>query len=75
MKPDFLGGKVFDDFPLDELAECIDWTPFFHTWELCGSYPEILNDALVGEQAGKLVRRCQGHAKSPRRTLWLRPRP
>ena len=39
---------------LDELVEFIDWTPFFHAWELAGSYPKILDDAIVGEEARKL---------------------
>lgn len=53
-KPSFLGLKVFDNFPLDELLPYIDWTPFFHTWELRGSYPRILNDKTVGVEATKL---------------------
>jgi len=40
---------------LDELLEYIDWTPFFHAWELAGSYPKILNDKVVGEEATKLL--------------------
>ena len=53
-KPAFLGTKVFDDFPLDDLLPYIDWTPFFHTWELRGSYPRILTDKTVGTEASKL---------------------
>ncbi|MGI9211328.1 MAG: methionine synthase [Methylococcaceae bacterium] len=52
--PAFLGSRIFDGYPLAEIAEFIDWTPFFHTWELAGHYPEILNDAVVGEQARTL---------------------
>ncbi|MDZ3824101.1 MAG: methionine synthase [Pseudoxanthomonas sp.] len=44
----------FDDIPLAELVPCIDWTPFFQTWELSGRYPAILDDAVVGEQARAL---------------------
>ena len=40
---------------LDELLAYIDWTPFFHAWELAGSYPKILDDAVVGEEARKLL--------------------
>jgi 5-methyltetrahydrofolate--homocysteine methyltransferase len=41
----------FDDWPLENLRECIDWTPFFRAWELAGNYPAILTDAVVGESA------------------------
>lgn len=53
-KPTFLGTKVFESFPLEELLPYIDWTPFFHTWELRGSYPRILTDKTVGVEASKL---------------------
>jgi len=52
--PAFLGTKVFEDFPLEELVPYIDWTPFFHTWELRGSYPRIFEDKVVGDEAKKL---------------------
>jgi 5-methyltetrahydrofolate--homocysteine methyltransferase len=55
-KPTFLGVRTFDDYPLDELVERIDWTPFFTTWELRGHYPEILSDPKVGEAASSLHR-------------------
>jgi 5-methyltetrahydrofolate--homocysteine methyltransferase len=53
-KPTFTGTKVFEAYPLEELVPYIDWTPFFHTWELRGSYPKIFNDKYVGEEAKKL---------------------
>lgn len=53
-KPSFLGTKVFANFPLADLLPYIDWTPFFHTWELRGSYPRILTDKTVGIEASKL---------------------
>ena len=52
--PRFIGKKVLEDFPLDELVPYIDWTPFFHTWELRGSYPRIFEDKNVGHEAKKL---------------------
>ncbi|HEX7026809.1 MAG TPA: methionine synthase, partial [Gammaproteobacteria bacterium] len=55
-KPAFLGIKTFDDYPLEELRTRIDWSPFFHAWELKGSYPKILDDEFVGEEAKKLYR-------------------
>ncbi|TMK04236.1 MAG: methionine synthase, partial [Alphaproteobacteria bacterium] len=53
-KPAFLGIKTFRDYDLAELAEYIDWTPFFQTWELTGRFPAILDDAKVGEVARSL---------------------
>ena len=53
-KPTFTGTKVLEDYPLEELVPYIDWTPFFHTWELRGSYPRIFEDKYVGVEAKKL---------------------
>ncbi len=50
------GVTVFDDYPLAELIERIDWTPFFNAWELSGRYPAILDDDIVGAQARELYR-------------------
>jgi len=52
--PDKLGIETFEDYPLQELAKCIDWTPFFIAWELAGKFPRILTDKVVGEEATKL---------------------
>ncbi len=49
--PEFTGVRVLDDFPLATLRDYIDWTPFFHTWELRGVYPQILEHEKYGEQA------------------------
>ncbi len=51
--------QVFDNFPLEELRDYIDWTPFFHSWELRGSYPKIFDDAQKGEEAKKLFADAQ----------------
>jgi 5-methyltetrahydrofolate--homocysteine methyltransferase len=53
-KPTFLGTRTFRDYDLGELADYIDWTPFFQTWELTGRYPAILDDPKVGEVARSL---------------------
>ncbi len=53
-KPSFLGNKVFENYSLKEIADFIDWTPFFQTWDLHGKYPKILTDNVVGEQATQL---------------------
>src|SRR5690606_16399671 len=49
--PRLLGLQRFEEYPLEEIARLIDWTPFFQTWELSGRYPKILQDAVVGEAA------------------------
>ena len=58
-QPSFLGVRAFDDYPLAELVDVIDWTPFFHAWELRGAYPRILEDAEVGEAARGLFADAQ----------------
>src|SRR5690606_14840210 len=58
-KPAFIGTKILSDFPLTELEPYIDWTPFFHTWELRGSYPRILTDKVVGVEATALFADAQ----------------
>lgn len=52
--PSFTGIKVIEDFPLAELRNYIDWTPFFATWELAGRYPKIFDDEVIGSEAKKL---------------------
>ena len=52
--PEFTGVRVLDAFPIATLREFIDWTPFFHAWELKGVYPRILNDEKQGAQARQL---------------------
>src|SRR5665647_453893 len=50
-KPSFLGTRTLADYPIAELVDFIDWTPFFQTWELNGKYPAILDDAKLGAVA------------------------
>jgi 5-methyltetrahydrofolate--homocysteine methyltransferase len=72
--PSFEGVRVFDDFPLAELVPRIDWTPFFQTWELAGSYPAILEDPKVGEAARDLFRDAQAMLERIVDEHWLRAR-
>jgi 5-methyltetrahydrofolate--homocysteine methyltransferase len=58
-KPSFTGVQVLDDIDLRELAEYIDWTPFFISWDLAGKYPRILTDEVVGEAATALFNDAQ----------------
>ncbi len=53
-KPAFLGTKVFNDYPLADLVDYIDWGPFFKAWELAGRFPGILDDEVVGKEARML---------------------
>jgi len=53
-KPSFLGTRTLDNYPVAQLVDFIDWTPFFQTWELAGKFPAILDDAKVGEAARAL---------------------
>ena len=53
--PKFIGRRVFKNYDLAEIAQYIDWGPFFQTWDLAGPYPAILEDEIVGEQARKVL--------------------
>ena len=55
-KPSFLGTRVFERWPLEELVDRIDWTPFFQTWELKGHYPDILSKPETAAAATALYR-------------------
>jgi 5-methyltetrahydrofolate--homocysteine methyltransferase len=54
-KPKFIGHRVFKNFDLTELANYIDWGPFFQTWDLAGPYPAILKDEIVGTEAVRVL--------------------
>jgi len=53
-KPNFIGKKIFKDYPLSEIRNYIDWTPFFTTWMLKGKYPQIFENEIIGHEAKKL---------------------
>ncbi len=57
--PTFLGNRTFKNYPLKELVDFIDWTPFFSSWGLAGKFPDILTDAVVGEQASELYQEAR----------------
>ncbi|MCF1492520.1 methionine synthase [Agrobacterium vitis] len=73
-KPSFTGIKVFEDYDLKELAQYIDWTPFFQTWELKGRYPAILEDEKQGEAARALYADAQAMLAKIIDETWFRPR-
>ena len=58
-RPDFTGVRAFPAVPLGEIVPYIDWSPFFQAWELRGTYPKILDDAIVGSKARELLEDAQ----------------
>jgi 5-methyltetrahydrofolate--homocysteine methyltransferase len=73
-RPGFFGVRVFEHYPLAELAERIDWTPFFQTWELKGHYPDILQDPRTGPTAQALFDDARVLLDRIRRDELLTPR-
>lgn len=70
--PAFIGNKVYNDYNLKEITEYIDWTPFFHSWEMKGSYPKILEDKERGTEAQKLFNDAQVMLKKIIDEKWLK---
>jgi 5-methyltetrahydrofolate--homocysteine methyltransferase len=61
----------FDDYPLADLVDTFDWTPFFRSWELAGRYPAILTDEVVGEEASKLFIDAKAMLKTMVEEKWI----
>ncbi len=72
VRPKQLGVTVLNDLDLAVLAEYIDWGPFFQTWDLAGSYPKILDDAVVGEAARNVFKDGQAMLQQLIAEKWLR---
>ncbi len=70
-RPAITGTRVFAEYPLHELVERIDWTPFFRAWELAGNYPAILEDPVVGDSAKKLYADARKMLERIVREKWL----
>ena len=70
-EPRFLGVERFDDYDLRELTTRIDWTPFFRTWELQGTYPAILEDEKFGEAARRLFADTKAMVENVIQQKWL----
>jgi len=70
-RPQFLGTKVLADYPLAELIPYIDWTPFFSTWELLGTFPAILDDGKFGPAARALYDDAQKMLETIVREGWF----
>ncbi|HEX2668772.1 MAG TPA: methionine synthase [Gammaproteobacteria bacterium] len=73
-RPRQLGIQTLEDFPLEELRPYIDWTPFFHAWQLKGSYPRILDDPEKGETARRLLADADAMLDKIIAERWLRAR-
>ncbi|BCO29480.1 methionine synthase [Rhodoferax lithotrophicus] len=69
--PKFIGRRVFKNFDLAEIAQYIDWGPFFQTWDLAGPFPAILDDAVVGTEAKKVYADGQSMLKKIIEGRWL----
>ena len=72
--PQFTGTRQLDNYPLRELIDTIDWTPFFITWDLHGKFPAILHDEVVGEQARELFKDAQTMLEMIVAENWLEAR-
>lgn len=70
-QPAFIGNKIFSNYDLEEISTYIDWTPFFHSWEMKGSYPKILKDPTRGTEAQKLFDDAQNMLKKIIGEKWL----
>ena len=73
-RPANLGVTVFEDYPLEELVEGIDWKPFFQTWELSGSFPQILDDPVVGDAARGVYDDARAMLRQIVEERWLKAR-
>ncbi|MGE5525594.1 MAG: methionine synthase, partial [Rhodospirillaceae bacterium] len=71
VKPAVSGIRVLKNYDLAEIAQYIDWGPFFQTWELSGAYPAILNDPIVGESARNLLAEGQAMLQKIIQGRWL----
>jgi 5-methyltetrahydrofolate--homocysteine methyltransferase len=70
-KPKFIGRRVFKNYDLSELAQFIDWQPFFQTWDLHGPFPAILKDEVVGDSAVRVFSDGKGLLEKAIKGRWL----
>jgi 5-methyltetrahydrofolate--homocysteine methyltransferase len=71
IKPKFIGRRVLNNIDLISIAQYIDWSPFFQTWDLAGSYPAILKDPVVGEAATKVFNEARQMLEKIINGRWL----
>jgi 5-methyltetrahydrofolate--homocysteine methyltransferase len=73
-KPKFIGTKTITKYPLDDLIQTIDYSPFFRTWGLSGHYPKILSDPKHGKEATKLIKDAKNMIQQIIKKRWLEAR-
>ncbi|CAN5222036.1 methionine synthase [soil metagenome] len=73
-RPAQLGIQMLDEIPLAKLVDYIDWMPFFNAWEFAGRFPDILNDAVVGEAARSLYEDARRMLERILKEQWLEAR-
>ncbi len=73
-KPRFLGARAFTDYDIAELVPLIDWSPFFHAWEMKGRYPDLLDDPKAGAAARALFADAQAMLERLVAEKWLTAR-
>jgi 5-methyltetrahydrofolate--homocysteine methyltransferase len=71
VQPQFTGTKILKNYDLAEIAEFIDWQPFFIAWEMHGKFPQILSDEIIGKEATKLYEDAQALLKKIIDEKWL----
>ncbi|MEP7256259.1 MAG: methionine synthase [Ferruginibacter sp.] len=69
--PTFTGTKIFDNYDLGEIAEYIDWQPFFIAWEMHGKFPQLLTDSVIGAEATKLYNDAKKLLQQIIKEKWL----
>ncbi len=74
VQPTFTGTKLFDKYPLEEIAPYIDWQPFFIAWEMHGKFPALLTDEVIGKEATKLYHDAKKLLKQIIDEKWLTAR-
>jgi 5-methyltetrahydrofolate--homocysteine methyltransferase len=74
VKPTFTGTKIFNTYLLEEIAEYIDWQPFFIAWEMHGKFPAILTDSIIGVEATKLYNDAKKLLQQIIEEKWLNAR-
>jgi len=72
--PTFTGTKIFNNYPLQEVAEYIDWQPFFIAWEMHGKFPALLTDPVIGVEATKLYNDAKKLLQQIIDEIWLNAR-
>ncbi len=70
--PNVLGKVILEDYPIQELVDYIDWTPFFSSWQLKGKYPQIFNNKIIGDEAKKLFDDAQTMLDQIIQEQWLK---